>query len=131
MAKPPIPAEYVEVLKRPNPAVMATTRPDGAPVSVATWYLWEDDRILLNMDAGRKRLDHLRADPRVSLTVLDDQAGWYRHISVQGTVKLEPDPDLADIDRIAEHYGAGPYGNRERERVSAWMEIESYHAWGY
>lgn len=129
MARPPIPAKYVELLKKPLPAVLATVRPDGAPVSVATWYLWEDDRILFNMDGGRKRLDHLRADPRVSLTVLDEN--WYRHISVQGTVKLEPDPDLVDIDRIAAHYGAGRYGNRERERVSAWLEIESYHVWGF
>jgi PPOX class probable F420-dependent enzyme len=129
MAKPPIPADLVELLKKPNPAVMATVRPDGTPVSVATWYLWDDGRILLNLEVGRARLSHMRSDPRVSLTVLDE-ASWYRHLSVQGTVTLQPDPDLADIDRLSRHYGGNPYPNRERPRVTAWLDIDTYHAWG-
>jgi PPOX class probable F420-dependent enzyme len=127
--RPPIPDDIVALLQRPNPAVMATVRPDGAPVSVATWYLWDAGRILLNLDARRKRLDHLRADPRVSLTVLDGDS-WYRHVSLQGTVKLEPDPDLAAIDRLAQHYLGRPYPDRGHPRVSAWLDIDAYHVWG-
>jgi PPOX class probable F420-dependent enzyme len=130
MPRGPLPDNLVELLRRPNPAVMATVRPDGTPISVATWYLWEDGRILLNLDAGRKRLDHIRANPRVSLTVLDSDS-WYRHVSVQGTVTLQDDPDLSAIDKIATHYNGTPYPDRERPRVSAWLEIESYHAWAY
>jgi hypothetical protein len=55
--------EVVDLLRRPNPAVMATLRPDGAPVTVATWYLWDKGRFLLNLDAARARLVHLRRDP--------------------------------------------------------------------
>ncbi|WP_419704126.1 PPOX class F420-dependent oxidoreductase [Promicromonospora sp. NFX87] len=130
MATPPVPENIAKILAQPNPAVMATVRPDGAPVSVATWYLYEDGRVLLNLDATRKRLEHLRADPRVSLTVLDGDT-WYRHISVQGRVTITPDEDLAGIDRLATHYTGSAYPNRENPRVDAWMEIESYHAWGY
>lgn len=128
MAKPPLPTKLVELLKRPNPAVMATVRPDGTPVSVATWYLWDEGRVLLNLDAGRKRLEHLESNPRVSLTVLDDDS-WYRHVSVQGTVTLEPDPELADIDRLSRYYTDKPYPNRNRERVTAWLDVDAYHAW--
>ncbi|MQA82252.1 MAG: TIGR03618 family F420-dependent PPOX class oxidoreductase [Streptosporangiales bacterium] len=128
MAKPPLPAKLVELLKRPNPAVMATVRPDGTPVSVATWYLWDEGRVLFNLDAGRKRLEHLEANPRVSLTVLDDDS-WYRHVSVQGTVTLEPDSDLADIDRLSRYYTDKPYPNRNSVRVSAWLDVDAYHAW--
>lgn len=130
MPAPPLPAHLVELLAKPNPAVMATVRPDGTPVSVATWYLWDDGRVLLNLDASRARLGHMRANPRVSLTVLDSDS-WYRHVSLQGTVTLQPDPDLADIDRLARHYTGKPYWNRERPRVSAWLEITAYHAWGF
>lgn len=64
MSRPPLPEDAVAVLRKPNPAVLATLRPDGQPVSTATWYLWEDDgRVLINMDEGRRRLDHIRADP--------------------------------------------------------------------
>jgi hypothetical protein len=38
---------------------------------------------------------------------------------------------LDDIDRIARHYIARPYPDRERGRVSAWIEISSWHAWGF
>jgi hypothetical protein len=100
-------------------------------VSVATWYLLEEDgRILVNMDEGRKRLDYLRQDPRVSLTALDE-ASWYTHVSVQGrVVELRDDPDLADIDRLSRHYGGEPYPTRDRRRVSAWIEVDSWHGWG-
>jgi PPOX class probable F420-dependent enzyme len=130
MPRPPIPDRFVEVLKQPNPAVMATVRGDGAPVSVATWYLWEDGRVLLNLDGERARLAHLRADPRVALTVLDGDS-WYRHISLQGAVTLKPDPDLTDIDRLARHYTGRPYRNRQRPRVTAWMSVDAYHVWGW
>ena len=120
--------EVVDLLRRPNPAVMATVRRDGAPVTVATWYLWDSGRILLSLDAGRARLAHLRRDPRVSLTVIDG-ADWYHHVSLQGRVTLSDDPDLADIDRLSRHYRGRPYPNRARPRVTAWFDIERVHVW--
>src|SRR5690349_24807707 len=91
MSKPPLPEAAVAMLRKPNPAVITTLRPDGQPVSTATWYLWDDGRVLVNMDEGRKRLDHIRRDPRVALTVLGE-AGWYTHISIIGRV-AETRPD--------------------------------------
>lgn len=115
---------------KPNYATITAVRPDGQPVSVATWYLFENGRVLVNMDNGRKRLDYLRSDPRVSLTALDPE-NWITHLSVQGrVVELVPDTNLADIDRIAEHYTGKPYPVRDRERVSAWIEIDRWHGWG-
>src|SRR4051794_3832564 len=128
MPKPPLPEHLQEVLARPNPAVMGTVRPDGSPNTVATWYVWDDGRALVNMDEGRRRLEYLRDDPRVSLTVLDGDE-WYRHITLHGRVTLEDDADLHDIDRIARHYTGDRYANRERGRVSGWIEVESWHAW--
>lgn len=130
MPKPPIPAALDDVLAAPNPAIIATVRTDGQPVSVATWYLYDQGRILVNMDAGRKRLAYLREDPRISLTVLDGD-DWYSHISVQGrVVEFVDDPELADIDRLSRHYTDRPYPNRERPRVSAWIEVTHWHGWG-
>ncbi|MEU4098672.1 PPOX class F420-dependent oxidoreductase [Streptomyces sp. NPDC026673] len=130
MSKPPLPQAAVDLLKKPNPAVIATLRADGRPVSTATWYLWDDGRVLVNMDAGRKRLEHLRDDPRVTLTVLDE-ANWYTHVTLIGNVaELRDDTDLADIDRLAQQYLGRSYPQRDRERVSAWIEIERWHGWG-
>src|SRR5690242_8353612 len=44
MSKPPLPEAARAMLRKPNPAVITTLRPDGQPVSTATWYLWDDGR---------------------------------------------------------------------------------------
>jgi len=126
----PVPPEVDELLHRPNPAVIATLRPDGSPHSVPTWYDWEDGRVLLNMEDTRLRLGYMRRDPRVALTVLAED-GWYRHVSLLGrVVSIEDDDDLADIDRLALRYTGKPFRTRDRKRVSAWMDPERWHGWG-
>ena len=130
MSKPPLPEAAVAMLSKPNPAVIATLRSDGQPVSTATWYLWDDGRVLVNMDEGRKRLDHMRNDARVTLTVLADD-DWYTHVSLIGRIaEMRDDEGLADIDRLSRHYTGRPYPQRDRGRISAWIEIDVWHAWG-
>ena len=65
-------AAAAAMLHKPNPAVFTTLRRDGRPGSTATWYLRDDGRVLVNMDEGRKRLEHMRNDPRVAVDVLDE-----------------------------------------------------------
>lgn len=128
MPKPPLPEELQALLAQPHPAVMASLKPDGSPLTVATWYLFEAGRVLINLDDSRARLKHLRQDPRVSLTVLDSD--WYRHVSLQGrVVELKPDTDLVDIDRLSTHYRGAPYPTRDRPRTSAWIELDHWHGW--
>lgn len=130
MPKLPLPAEVAAFLARPNHATMSTVRADGHPVSVPTWYVLDGDRLLVNMDEGRRRLDHLRRDPRVSLSAMDPE-DWITHVSVLGrVVELADDEGLAGIDRIASHYTGRPYAVRDRRRVNAWVEIDRWHAWG-
>jgi PPOX class probable F420-dependent enzyme len=129
MSKPPLPDNVKALLAKPLPAVMASLKPDGSPLSVATWYLLEDDgRILINMEDGRARLSHLQKDPRVSLTALAEN--WYTHVSLQGRiVEFAPDADLKDIDRLSNHYGGQDYRVRDKTRTSAWIEIDHWHGW--
>jgi hypothetical protein len=64
MPKPPLPRKLDEFLSQPNPAVIATLRPDGSPHTVAT-----------------------------------------------------------------RHYTGNAYRNRESGRVTAWIDVESWHSW--
>ena len=131
MPTTPLSPPVVDLLRRPNPAVMATVAADGRPVTVATWYLLEEDgHVLLGLDAKRARLKHLHADPRISLTVLADD-DWYTHVSLQGrVVSITEDAGLRDIDRLSRHYTGHAYANRESPRVSAQVEIDRWHVWG-
>ncbi len=130
MPTTPLPSGLLELLAQPNPAVMATIAADGRPVTVATWYLLEPDgTILLGLDSGRARLEHLRRDPRVSLTALAKD-NWYTQVSVQGRIgPIRDDEGLRDIDRISRHYTGEPYRNRESPRVSTHLHIERWHGW--
>ena len=129
MPRGPIPAEIQTFLALPNPAVVASIRPDGSPHTAATWYDWEEGRILLNMDESRARLGHLRENPRVSITILvdgdaADQVTLFGHVE-----SIQPDEGLRDIDRLALRYTGKPFGTRDRRRVSAWMRPERWSSW--
>lgn len=126
----PLDDKVRELLLKPNPAVMATVRKDGSPVSVPTWYLLVGDRILLNLDKSRVRLQHIKRDPRVALSIME-AGNWTTHVSIQGRVtEIVDDPDLEGIDSLAQHYIGQKYFNRDDARVDAWVEIESVHVWG-
>jgi len=132
MPKAPLPDGAAALLREPNPAVIAATMPSGHPMSVATWYLVEDDgTILVNMDAERARLGWMKQHPHVSLTALKD-GEWYTHVSIRGpVVRWEHDTAaaLADIDRLSRHYGGDGFHDRGAIRVSAWIRIDSWHGW--
>ncbi|WAC67120.1 TIGR03618 family F420-dependent PPOX class oxidoreductase [Agrococcus sp. SL85] len=123
--------EAIEFLRKPNPAVMATLAKDGRPVAVATWYLLEDDgRILVNLDAERVRLAHLRRDPRFALDVIDGE-NWYTHVSLQLEVdEIRDDDGFAGIDALSRHYGGRPYPDHERPRVDVRARILRASGWG-
>lgn len=130
MSKPPLPEQAQAMLRKANPSVITTLRSDGQPVSTATWYLWEDGRVLVNMDEGRKRVQHVRNDPRVTLTVMDESS-WYTHISIIGRVtELREDEGLVEIDRLAQHYIGAQYPQRDRDRITAVIEVDRWHGWG-
>jgi PPOX class probable F420-dependent enzyme len=125
----PVPSEVDAFLAEPNPAVVATVSPSGAPHTAATWYDWEDGRVFLNMDESRLRLRYMRRNPAVALTVLRADS-WYRQITLLGRiVSIEEDPELAGIDRLSVRYLGEPFHNRNAHRISAWMEPERWSSW--
>ena len=127
MPRGPLPPELVEFLKKPHAAVIATVRSDGAPYTAATWYDWDNGRLLVNMDFERLRLSHMRRDPRVAVTVLDIE-DWYHAVTVLGrVVEIRDDEAFADIDRLSLRYRGAPYWNRDRKRITALIAPERWH----
>jgi PPOX class probable F420-dependent enzyme len=130
MPRVDIPEPVAEFLAEPNPAVIASLRPDGSPHCVPTWYDWLEGEVMLNMDRSRKRLRYLRRDHRVALTIMDS-ADWYSHVALIGEItEIRDDPDLADIDRLALRYTGRPYYNRSRDSVTALVRPTQWATWG-
>ena len=114
MPRTPLTEAAMALLAQPNPAVIAVVRPDGQPVSVATWYLVEEDgRILVNMDSGRSATTTCATTPG-ELDRTEGRCLVHPH--------LGPGPHYAVARRS--------YSNRLRPRVSALIEIEYWHGWG-
>jgi hypothetical protein len=117
-----------------RPSIRAASDSSGGigERSLTSWGetpAWVDGRVLVNLDEGRRRLEHLRQEPRVSLTVLGRE-DWHHHVTLRGRVaELMPDPQFTDIDRLSEHYTGRAYPQRGEGRVSAWIEVTSWHAW--
>lgn len=130
MPRAPLSPELLRFIEKPRQAVVGTVRDDEAPVTTPCWYgIDSDGRLVISMGDDSHRLRHLRANPRVALTILGDN--WYSHVSILGrAVVFRPDPDLADIDELSQRYEGVPYDDRDYRGVTALVEIEHWHTWG-
>jgi PPOX class probable F420-dependent enzyme len=70
----PIEGRASDLLKAKNFCHVATIGPDGVPYVVVTWVDIEDGHVLLNAAEGRVWLANLRRDPRVTLTVMNNES---------------------------------------------------------
>ena len=129
MRKLPVPTDIEELLRKPNPAVLACLRPDGTPLSCPVWYLWRDGEVLLTFDSERKRLRFIRQNPAVSLTVLDGE-DWARYVGLSWrVVEISADAGLRVVDEVSRHYMNLPYPDRDRPRVYGRMAVDGWFGW--
>jgi PPOX class probable F420-dependent enzyme len=126
----PMSSSVLALLQRPNPAVVATVRTDGAPVSAAVWYLWTEGEVLLSMGASSPRRRQLDRDPRLTLTVLDT-ASWYRQVTLHGTaVEVADDSDCTVIDRLSMHYEGKHYDDHDHAHAFARVRVAGWNSFG-
>src|SRR3712207_2493271 len=129
MPRGPLPPELVDFLRPARPAVVSTVRPDGTPATTATWYDWDDGRLLLSMTAGSPRTRDVRASRSLALPVLGKD--WDERGAVSGpVVRRRDEAGLADLDRLSLRYWGTPYPKRELRCVTALVEVASWHSWG-
>jgi len=111
-------------LEKPFVGVVTTLRRDGSPHSTIVWVDVDDRGVSFNTAVGRAKERHLRANPRLSLTVVDPEDA-YRWISISGTAELALDGADPQIDRLARKYlGKDEYPWRDpaQQRISVRIE---------
>ncbi len=97
---------------------LATLMPDGSPHVAPVWIDYVDGFIVVNTAEGRVKTENMRRDPRVAISV-HDQENIYRMVAVRGRV-VEMTHDGADehIDKMGKKYtGNDRYGQYEPKRV--------------
>jgi PPOX class probable F420-dependent enzyme len=87
-------------------ATIATMDADGSIRQAVVWYTVEGNEIVVNSAVGRRWPSNLLRDPRVSLSIADEDG--YHWVSITGTATpIEDQPTAqADIAGMARRYHA-------------------------
>jgi len=92
------------ILEAPNFASVATLMPDGSSHVSTIWIDVDGDDVVFNTSEGRVKTVNIRRDPRVSISVFD-QNDPYEQVVIRGTVvDLIHDGAKEHIDRLAKKY---------------------------
>jgi PPOX class probable F420-dependent enzyme len=101
-----------KLLSEPICGWVSTVRPDGSLHSTVIWVDVDGDDVIFNTAAGRAKERHIRANPQVSVSVLDPNDA-FRAVSVSGPATFEEEGADAVIDALAKKYlGVDTYPNR-------------------
>lgn len=115
-----LPADLVDLLRRPSPCFVATLMPDGAPQMTQTWVDTDGTHLVINTVAGFQKVRNMERDARVALNVADPD-DVSRYYAVRGrVVSITADGAAEHIDRLAQKYLGGPYpwfGGRDQTRL--------------
>jgi len=86
MSTPILNDEDITLLTGKNFAHLAVVRPDGTPHVTVTWIDAANGSVLVNSAVGRVKDRYVRLDPRVSVT-LHDEEDPYRWLRIDGIVE--------------------------------------------
>jgi PPOX class probable F420-dependent enzyme len=106
---PEIPASHRDLLDGQF-ATLATIGPDGRPQVSEVWFLAEDDTVRVSLNDSRQKTKNLRANPAVSLFLLDLDVP-YRYLELRGDAEITPDDDYAFADRVGAKYDSDLRGH--------------------
>ena len=80
--------KQLDLLKGKNFAVVATVGADGAPQTSVVWVDTDGENVVFNTTNARAKGRNLRHDPRVSISIWDDDDP-YRYLEVEGDASLD------------------------------------------
>ena len=103
----PIPASHLDLLTRPVTAVLTTLMPDGQPQSSLMWCDFDGQCARINTTAERRKGRNMRADPRVTLLIVDPD-DTTRYIEIRGDVQLTEEGAIEHLDALTRQYTAHP-----------------------
>ena len=125
-----IDADLKALAQGKNFAALTTILPSGHPQTQIMWVGADDEHVLINTEAGRQKFRNVEADPRVTVTVFNND-NPYQYVEARGKVvgTVGGDEARAHIDELSQKYTGAPYGNPigPEGRVILKIEVERIH----
>jgi len=115
----------ISLIEGKNFAHLATVLADGSPHVAPVWVDHDGDIILINTAVGRVKQRNVTKDPRVSVSIVD-QNNPYERTTINGIVKEQTKQGAdAHIDKLAKKYtGSDKYQNRQPGEQRIILRIE-------
>jgi PPOX class probable F420-dependent enzyme len=123
-----IPQKYLDLFQKKAFASLATLMPDGRPQVTPVWVDFDGSHVIVNTAKGRRKDLNMRANPRVSLAIMDPD-NPYRYVEIRGQVAdiTESGAD-AHIDKMAKKYlGVDKYPYAQPGEVRAIYKVKPEH----
>ncbi len=123
-----IPAKFMDLIRQPAFANLATLMKDGSPHVTPVWFDYDGSFVRVNSAEGRVKDRNMRNNPRVALSIVDPQ-NPYRYLEIRGRV-TEITREGADehIDALAKKYlNAESYPHRSPSEVRVMYKIVPEH----
>jgi len=99
-----IPDTHVDLLQKPIHGVLTTLMPDGQPQSSIVWVDYDGKSICINTTLERQKGRNMRANPSVTVLVMDPENGS-RWIEIRGVViALTVDGAEPHADKLTQQY---------------------------
>ena len=115
----------IKLLKEKNLVFLATTMKDGSPQVSPVWGDFEDDHIMINTAEGRIKHTNVLRDPRVAISIVD-QNNPLDMTSIRGVVeKIIPDYDYQHANKLTKKYlGMDKYPFRREDEKRLIFKIK-------
>ena len=124
----------LKLLEGKNFASFVTLLSDGSPHVAPTWIDHEGNTILINIAMGRLKEKNVRKDPRVALSIYDNE-NPYHMVAIRGQVtELTTDGAEDHVDKLAKRYlGMDKYPRRssDEKRILIKIKAEKIHHQDY
>lgn len=102
--------ETIALIKGKNFATFTTLMKDGHPATQVMWVDCDDDCVLINTEVHRFKYKHVLRDPRVTVTVWNNESP-YTYVEIRGVVSdmIEGPRAREHIDELSMCYYGRPY----------------------
>ena len=95
-------------LKGHHFGVVATVGEDGRPQTSVVWVDTDGENVVFNTTNKRAKGKNLRANPRVSISVWDND-NPYKYFEVEGPVELDESGANEHISELSQRYEGKPF----------------------
>lgn len=114
----------------PYYGVVAVVRPDGSPQQTVVWVDYDGENVIVNTAEGRAKPRYIRANPNVSVTVVDPETP-YRWVAVSGPAEITEEGAVEHIHKLSRKYRGRDYDlPAGQQRLIVRIEPERVTAYG-